>query len=52
MDLTVRIILFTVLINWLASMHILHSQSSESKVKFLSIVISVALAVAIGFIII
>jgi len=52
MDLTIRIVLFTVLINWLASMHIVHSQSNDSKVKFFAIVIAVSLAVAIGFIII
>jgi hypothetical protein len=52
MDFTIRLVLFVVLINWLASMHILHSQSSDSKIKFLSIVISVTLAVAMGFIII
>lgn len=52
MDLTIRIILFTVLINWLASMHVLHSRSNDSKVKFFAIVIAVTLAVATGFIII
>lgn len=52
MDFVIRLILFIFLINWLVSMHMLHNESNDSRRRVASIIVSVAIAVAIGFLVI
>lgn len=52
MDFIFRLILFVLLINWVASMHLINSRSESSKIRIFSAILAIAMSVAIGFIVI
>lgn len=52
MDFTIKLILFVILINWISAMHVVNQSSKTNMAKLIAILIAVASAVAVGFIVI
>lgn len=51
MELIIRLILFTIFINWTIAMHLLVDSTKSQRIRYIGLVLAIAFSVLSGFLV-